>query len=65
MRGYRERDVHAHTWHRSNDVTLPIPFVLSLSKDGPGDAWFDRPALSQVEGLTASGNDEAEHDDRV
>ena len=69
--------MHAHTWRRGSEVTPLIPFGLSsdrrsrvatksdLSKDRPGEAWFEKLVLSQVEGLTTSGNDEAEHDDRV
>ena len=35
--------------------TMKRPLVLSLSKDGRRRSWFDKPVLSEVEGLTMSG----------
>lgn len=55
MRGYRERDVHAHTWHRSNDVEIHNPPMMNMAKDCLSCMWFDKPVLSQVKGPTTFG----------
>ena len=58
-----EKELHNHPFSLSPSICQP--FVLSVSKQAVGilrtglwkasGAWFDRPVLSDVEGLTMSG----------